>query len=125
VEIGVSKTNESEEYWFEEGCYIIEIANDPGDESLSIARARVKPGTSTKAHMLDGVAERYIIIEGTGRVEVGDTFVETVGQGDVVRIPPYTCQKITNLGDVDLLFYVICTPRFSHDCYRNVQEEKE
>ena len=60
----------TQEYWFEEGCFITEWLNSPDDPALSIARARVMPGVTTRLHRLVGVAERYVILEGQGRVEL-------------------------------------------------------
>ena len=44
----------TQEYWFEEGCFITEWLNTPDDPSLSIARARVTPGVTTRLHRLEG-----------------------------------------------------------------------
>jgi len=112
----VRKRREHEEYWFEEGCWITEVANDEGDDRLSVAVARVEPGSATAWHKLEGVAERYIIASGTGRVEIGD-LKQQVESGDVVRIPANTPQRIINTGGADLLFYVVCTPPFTRNCY--------
>lgn len=121
----VKKLSDYREYWFAEGCYIVEIANDQGDEHLSIARARVPPASSTKYHMLDGVQERYIITGGTGRVEVGKHLSQEVNPGDIVRIPQNTSQRITNTGSEDLLFFVVCTPPFTPECYVSLEENVE
>ena len=109
------------EYATDERCFIVEVANDGGDENLSIARARVEPGVTTAWHSLDGIDERYLIVEGSGRVEVGDSIEVSVGPGDVVRIPAGTAQRITNSGNSDLVFYALCTPRFRQDCYRSLE----
>jgi len=37
--------------------------------------------------------------------------------GDVVVIPPMTSQKIANTGTTDLVFYCVCTPPFTQECY--------
>ncbi len=113
----VKKQCTVDEYWFEEGCYISEIANDTGDSHLSIAKARVKPGTTTAWHKLKDTAERYIIVSGYGRVELGECTCVDVEEGDVVRIPAWTRQRITNKGVTDLVFYAICTPPFTRECY--------
>jgi mannose-6-phosphate isomerase-like protein (cupin superfamily) len=73
--------------------------NSPDDVSVSVAHVRVEPGGVTRRHFLEGVAERYVILKGKGRVEVGNLPPEDVGQGDVVFIPPGVSQKITNLQD--------------------------
>jgi hypothetical protein len=57
------KYNPLKEYFFEEGCFINEIFNDPEEVSLSIARARVKPGARTRLHRVK-VIEYYLILEG-------------------------------------------------------------
>lgn len=112
--------HEHDEYWFHEGCHILEIANHADDPALSIARARVEPGITTQWHALHEVAERYLIIEGQGCVEIGELAPTTVVSGDVVCIPPGTRQRISNTGDGDLVFYAICTPRFTPACYRTL-----
>ena len=108
------------EYFFTEGCYLIEWWNTPADESVSIARARVLPGMTTRWHRLQGVSERYLILEGQGCVELGTLPPEPVRPGAVVFIPPETLQRITNIGDIDLIFLAICTPRFIPACYQDV-----
>lgn len=113
----ILKQDIAREFETAERCHIIETANDSGDEAVSIARARVEPGVTTAWHKLDGVVERYLIVSGTGCVEVGDLEPAYVSAGDVVRIPPDTPQRITNTGKDDLLFYAICSPRFIQACY--------
>jgi mannose-6-phosphate isomerase-like protein (cupin superfamily) len=114
---GIHHPDKSREFYFTEGCHILESWNDPSDPTVSIARARVAPGMTTRWHALSGVTERYLIISGEGRPEVGYETAETVTQGDVVVIPPGVRQRITNTGNTDLVFYAICTPRFTSDCY--------
>ena len=104
------------EYFTPEGCYILESWNDASDGAASIARARVLPGAATRAHRLRGVVERYLIVEGTGRATVGSVEAD-VGPGDIVVIPAGVAQKIANTGERDLVFYCICSPRFTPECY--------
>lgn len=104
----------------EEQCSILELSNTAEDEAVSIARARVAPGVTTRWHRLDGIAERYVILEGQGLVEVADLAPRQVGPGDVVRIPPSARQRIGNNGTRDLVFLAICTPRFRWDAYEDV-----
>lgn len=113
----VMRSNITTEYETDERCHIMETANDSGDEAVSIARARVEPGVTTAWHKLDGVTERYIIISGEGRVEIGELEPTDVLESDVVRIPANTPQRITNIGDTDLIFYAVCSPRFLPGCY--------
>ena len=108
---------ESEGIWTEERCFIIETWNHPSDPALSLARARVPPGVTTARHVL-AVDERYLIESGEGRVEIGGDESD-VGAGDVVLIPRGTTQRIRNLGDEDLVFLCICTPRFEPAHYED------
>jgi len=113
----IRRVNLSNEFPTHENCFILEVSNDAGDPDISIARARVRPGVSTMWHRLDGIAERYLIVRGKGRVEVGDLPPALVGEGDVVRIPANVPQRITNIGDEDLVFFCVCTPRFVQSAY--------
>jgi mannose-6-phosphate isomerase-like protein (cupin superfamily) len=112
--------NASAEYWFVEGCHINELSNTAEDAAVSIARARVAPGVATRWHRLHGTVERYVILSGTGRVEVGDLPPQDVGTGAVVLIPALCRQRITNTGSEDLVFLAICSPRFRPEAYEDV-----
>lgn len=95
----------------------VEYADDP---SVSIARARLAPGVTTQWHRVRDTVERYVMLEGRGRVEVGDLSPQEVGPGDVVLIPPSCRQRITNAGPGDLVFLAICSPRFVTDVYEPI-----
>ena len=108
------------EYYFREGCFITELSNSPLDEEVSIAQARVIPGQSTLPHALDGITERYVILHGHGIAHIGDSPAQPVGPGDVLIIPPSCAQHVTNCGSEDLIFLVICSPRFVPQAYRDL-----
>lgn len=112
------RAHEADEYFFEEGCFVLELLNDPADPDASIARARVPAGGSTRHHHLVDVTERYLVQSGEGDVEIGDE-VFPVRSGDAVLIPPGVRQRVTNTGSGDLVFLAICTPRFRPECYRD------
>jgi len=116
----IRTADEDSEYYTEEGCYILELSNSPEDPDVSIARARVLPGVTTRLHRLDGVAERYVILAGSGRVEVGELAPQEIRPGAVVLIPPGCPQRITNTGSGDLVFLAICSPRFTPAVYAAV-----
>ena len=105
------------EFLTPERCFIAENYSSKG---ISVARTRVKPEVTTLAHHLVGVDEIYLVnlvTSGKGKVTVGDLKPTEVGVGDVIVIPAATSQKIANIGETDLVFYCICTPRFTADCY--------
>jgi len=114
--------NRSAEFYTLERCYIIELANTLDDAEASIALARVSPGVTTRWHRLVATTERYLILEGRGRVEVGDLPAQEVSAADVVLIPPLCRQRITNVGEQDLVFFAICTPRFRPEAYQSIED---
>ncbi|MEO0368413.1 MAG: cupin domain-containing protein [Pseudomonadota bacterium] len=105
-----------DEHYFKEGCYIEEWHNTDGDQDCSVAHVRVEPQTQTKLHALKGTTERYVILQGKGRVQVGDRKWE-VAEGDVVVIPADCSQSISNNESDDLCFLAICSPRFKEENY--------
>ena len=111
-----------DEFYTPEGCFIIELSNTPDDPDASIARARLAPGVTTRWHRLADTTERYVIIEGRGSMEVGGLPPQEVNPGDVVLIPAFCRQRITNVGQRDLIFLAICTPRFMKEIYEDFDD---
>jgi len=111
------------EFYTAEDCYINELSNSDADPEASIARARVRPGVTTRWHRLAGITERYVVLSGEGKVEVGNLPAQTVAPGEVVLIPPGCRQRITSLGDEDLVFLAICTPRFRPEAYEDIDPD--
>lgn len=121
MEPEIRRFNADDEYFFDEGCHIVELSNHTDDPGLSVARARVEPGVTTEWHALSVTTERYVILEGEGCVEVGNLEPQTVAAGDVVIIPADCRQRISNGGTVDLIFLALCTPRFDRKNYRRIE----
>lgn len=113
------------EYRTPERCFIFENWGlvSAGDKTVSIARARVEPKITTKAHYLEGVQEIYLITKGKGKVQIGNLKPTDVAEGDTVVIPAGKSQKIKNTGKTDLVFYCICTPAFTQECYHDEEAE--
>ncbi len=122
MKAAIKQQNLSHEFYTPEKCYITELSNTLDDPDVSIARARVEPRITTHWHRLKGTVERYYIINGRGRVEVGTLPPQEVSVGDIVLIPPMCRQRITNIGSEDLVFLAICTPRFSNDVYEDIED---
>jgi len=118
----IKKPDFSQEYFTDEQCYITELSNSVDDPNLSIARARVEPGVTTRWHRLSDTGERYYILQGRARVEIGNLAARELDPGDIVIIPPLCRQRITNIGAGDLIFLAMCTPRFLGDCYEDIEK---
>lgn len=91
---------------------ILEVWNHTEDPELSVARARVPPGVTTRWHRLQGIAARYLILSGQGLAEIEGMAPTAVQPGDLIYIPRGQAQRIRNTGTEGLLFYALCTPRF-------------
>jgi mannose-6-phosphate isomerase-like protein (cupin superfamily) len=121
MEPRIEKASGKKEFPTGERCWILENWNAAEDPAVSIAQARVEPGVTTQWHALDGVAERYVVIAGRGRMEAGDLPPAEIAPGDVVFIPAGVRQRVTNTAASDLVFYCICTPPFTPECYRPLE----
>lgn len=119
----IKKQNLNQEFFTSERCYVTELSNSPDDPDVSIARARVEPGVTTRWHRLKGISERYFILSGKGLVEVGEQPPQEVIAGDVVLIPPMCRQRITNIGNDNLIFLAVCTPRYTQDAYEDIEKD--
>lgn len=108
------------EAWSSERCFISEIINDDAWPSFSLARCRVEPGVTTQLHALS-VLELYVVERGRGSMRVGDAAPFDIGPGDTVAISQHAAQNVSNTGDTDLVFFCLCTPRFSQDCYTSLE----
>ncbi len=116
----ILKYEPANEYFFREGCFINELSNTGDDPELSVARVRVRVGDSTAWHRLEGRIERYVILRGIGVVEMGEMEPTRVSEGDLVVIPAGCRQRIRNVGETELVFLALCTPRFLSACYRDM-----
>lgn len=110
------QTVNPQEYWIEERIFVQEAMNHPGLPEVSLATCRVPAGVTTQLHALS-VNETYVIRRGAGKMEKDGAAPFDVGPGDCVHIPAGVAQRISNSGDDDLIFDVICTPRFESKCY--------
>jgi len=113
----IKKNQLTNEYYFQEGCYITELWNENTDQDVSVAKARLVAGQSTRKHALKATVERYMVLEGQGLVSVGTEPPRVVRQNDIVFIPAGMTQQIKNTGSADLVFLAICTPRFIEENY--------
>jgi mannose-6-phosphate isomerase-like protein (cupin superfamily) len=118
----IHRPDEAETYPTSERCDILESWNREEDPALSIARATVDVGVTTRWHRLEQTVERYLILQGQGRVHVGELEPTQVDPGDVVFIPPDCPQRIENIGDQPLVFLAICNPRFKAERYIELED---
>jgi len=77
----------------------------------SLAEARLAPGGRTTPHYHPLTEEIYYILEGSGRMTIGDE-TRDMGSGDAIAIPPGAVHTITNTGTSLLKFLCCCAPGY-------------
>jgi mannose-6-phosphate isomerase-like protein (cupin superfamily) len=79
----------------------------------SLAEARLPPGASTTPHYHPLTEEIYYILEGAGRMTIGNESRDVL-PGDAIAIPPGTVHTIRTTSDVPLKFLCCCAPGYEH-----------
>lgn len=116
-----NQTNTKDEFYTDERCHIIELLNIPDNRNQSVARARVEPGVTTALHRVRDTTESYYILSGKGRAEIGENMVQEMEPHSILKIPANMPQRITNIGDEDLVFLCFCVPAFSAENYESLE----
>ena len=84
-----------------------------GAQNQSLAEAVLGPGDATERHYHAETEELYVVIEGTGKMEVdGDR--REVGPGDAILIPAGAWHQI-RAGVEELRFLCCCAPPYRHE----------
>lgn len=104
------------EYITKDGSEIREMIHPDihGNEKLSVAEARVKPGATTMAHYHPESEEVYVVMAGKGRM-TRDNEIFDVTKGISVAIMPGQVHSLENTGNEDLVVICCCAPPYSHD----------
>jgi mannose-6-phosphate isomerase-like protein (cupin superfamily) len=82
-----------------------------GAINQSLAEAELEPGQETKRHYHARTEELYVVLEGTGEMEV-DGERAGVGPGDAILVPPGARHQIRT-GATRLRFLCCCAPPYS------------
>ena len=112
----IRRLKECQEFIGGDHSILRELLNSDKQEiatRYSLAHATVKPGEETQVHKLK-TSEVYYILEGQGRMNVGDKSSQ-VWPGDTIYIPPDSKQFIQNVGDSDLKFLCIVDPAWRQE----------
>jgi mannose-6-phosphate isomerase-like protein (cupin superfamily) len=76
---------------------------------MDVSMITLKPGEGLKLHLTPVDAFSYVL-EGTGKVEIGDE-VEEVSKDTLIDSPARIPHRLFNEGDADFRFLVVKTPR--------------
>jgi mannose-6-phosphate isomerase-like protein (cupin superfamily) len=84
-----------------------------GATEQSLAEATLAPMSSTRRHYHARTEEIYVVLEGSGRMEV-DGDERDVGPGDAILIPAGAWHEI-RAGSDELRFLCCCAPPYSDE----------
>jgi mannose-6-phosphate isomerase-like protein (cupin superfamily) len=92
--------------------HILMDAGELGSRNLVMTWVEVPPGANQSLHSHEDSEQAYVIVRGSGEMEVaGDR--EQVSAGDLVFIPPATDHGIKNDGSEDLVYVSATSPPVS------------
>jgi mannose-6-phosphate isomerase-like protein (cupin superfamily) len=83
-------------------------------DAQSLAEATLEPAQGTQRHYHRLSEEIYVVVKGSGELEV-DGETRTVRPGDAVLIPPGAWHTLVNNGTSELRILCCCAPPYSHE----------
>lgn len=89
-------------------------AGDFGSRTLTVTWVECAPGSQQELHAHRISEQAYVIVEGSGRMIVGDEEQE-VNTGTLVFIPPGQPHAIRNTGNERLMYVSATSPPFPVD----------
>ncbi len=89
-------------------------AAEGGAANQSLAEAELQPGQATERHYHAATEELYVLLDGSGVMEVDGEQGEVVA-GEAILIPPGAWHEIRAGADAPLRFLCCCAPQYSHD----------
>ena len=85
-----------------------------GAANQSLAEAWLEPGQATQRHYHGASEELYVLLDGSGEMEV-DGERRRVGPGDAILIPPGAWHQIRAEEGAPLRFLCCCAPPYAHE----------
>lgn len=102
----------SEAHWRESnqmGVLNTDLARQLGAETLGARLWRLRPGQASTRHRHRASAELYVVLEGKGRLRVGDDLL-TLEPLSAVMVDPQTVRQPFNDTEADQLWLVVGAP---------------
>lgn len=87
-----------------------DLAKQLGATSLAGRMWRLRPGQASTKHRHREQEELYVLLEGRGRIRVGDELL-TLGVHDALLVEPGTVRQVFNDTEADALWLVIGAPQ--------------
>lgn len=93
---------------------VVHDARLGGAFKQSLAEATLAPGTATRRHHHARTEEIYVVVAGSGLMEV-DGETRAVSEGDAILIPPGAWHQIRADDEVELRILCCCAPQYSDE----------
>lgn len=93
---------------------VLHDARFGGAFEQSLAEAALAPGTATRRHYHARTEEIYVLVSGSGWMEV-DGDQRAVSTGDAILIPPGAWHQIRADEDAELRILCCCAPQYSDE----------
>ena len=87
-----------------------DLAKQVGAEHLGMRLWRLAPGEASTKHQHFESEELYVVLEGTGRMRIGDADALTLEPFSAVRVTPDEVRQIFNDTQEDALWLVAAAP---------------
>ena len=91
------------------GVLNTDLAKQLGTDALGARLWRLEPGQAVTKHRHRTQTELYVLLEGTGRVRIGDELL-TLAPLSALVVEPRTVRQVFNDTDVDALWLVCGAP---------------
>jgi quercetin dioxygenase-like cupin family protein len=104
------------------GILNTDLARQLGAENLGMRLWRLRPGQASTKHRHEVTEELYLLLEGTGRVRVGDELL-TLEPLSAVLVEPHELRQVFNDTDSDQLWLVAGAPNEAADTLEMSAEE--
>jgi len=91
------------------GVLNADLGKQLGAETLGARLWRLAPGQASTRHRHIRTAELYVLLEGTGRIRVGDELL-TLGPMDALHVDPDTVRQPFNDTEADQLWLIVGAP---------------
>jgi uncharacterized cupin superfamily protein len=92
------------------GVLNTDLAAQLGAETLGARLWRLRPGQASTRHRHRATTELYVVLEGTGRLRVGEDLL-TLAPLSAVLVEPETLRQPFNDTDADQLWLVVGAPQ--------------
>jgi quercetin dioxygenase-like cupin family protein len=104
------------------GVLNTDLARQLDAETLGARLWRLKPGQASTRHRHRTTTELYVVLEGRGRMRVGED-LHTLEPLSAVLVEPRTIRQLFNDTDADQLWLVVGAPREAANTVEMTAEE--